>query len=132
MADVSYMAAVGHNNPGGMVRLAFQPATPEGIQWPELVYGGDGSANYNGTPFVVLKFSGGIDEDDRNQVIGQFGLGDSLASGPVAYANVTVQIPDNDGSAIVCNGIASLPERKRRTFGFYEDFEITITDLEVI
>lgn len=132
MPDVIYQVALGWDNTAGYARMVLQPATPEGIKWPELIFAGDGSAAYNGFAQTDLLFAGGYEDAERNALMAQFGLTDSLASGPTASAKVTVRLPDNDGSAIDVNAWAILPERKRRRWGFYEDFTISLNIVEVV
>ena len=102
-----------------------QPRMPNGIEYPEIAYGGDLSASQIGTPSFVLVWSNTMSRYNMNYINTQAGLNAQYGS-EVDYAEVTVRVRDNNGDPftgkddwIIVNAIAQrVREMSRFTIGW--------------
>lgn len=108
-----------------------QPRMPRGIEYPEIVYGGDLSAGQIGTPTFDLVWSNTIDRYTMNALNIQAGLNAKYGS-EVDSAEVTVRIRDNDGDVttrkddwIIVNAVAQRTREYRRAYIGWENHSIT-------
>lgn len=122
-----YQVAIGHDNAAGLSTITPQPATPDGLRYPEINYGGDGTASFNGHLTADLVWNNLVDRDRRAVIAAQFGLSDTVAS-----ALVTVRILKNDDTFANFNCTANATLGARRTPVAWQDFRIILTKLEAL
>ncbi len=126
----NYAILAGFNaDENDLVPFDPQPRMPNGIQYPEIVYGGDLSASQIGTPTFDLVWSNTMSRYNMNYINTQAGLNAQYGS-EIDSAEVTVRIRDNDGDEttgkdnwIVVNAVAQRArEMKRFTIGWNDHF----------
>lgn len=127
----NYAIAPGFNNAAGLVAFDPQPKMPRGIEYPEIVYGGDLSSGQIGTPTFDLLWSNTLDRYTMNALLIQAGLNAKYGS-EIDSVEVTVRIRDNDGDVttrkddwIVVNAVAQRPREYRRAYIGWENHAIT-------
>lgn len=126
-----YEIAAGFNNSAGLAPFAPQPKMPRGLEYPEVVFGGDLSASQIGTASFDLVWSNTISRYGMNYLLTQAGLNAAYGS-EVDSAQVTVRVRDNAGDAItgkdnwiVLNAVAQRPRDYKRFYIGWSDHVIT-------
>jgi len=76
-----YRIADGHDQEASFADINPQPAS-EAVRMPELVYYGNGQAEFNGTPFADLVWSG-LSRAQYSALRTQLGVSDTVASNDV-------------------------------------------------
>lgn len=123
---MTYQVADGNDNAAGLATVTPQPASPDGLQYAEVVDAADGTADFQGFPFMDLVWTS-LERTDRNTIATAFGLSDTVASN-----EVTVAIPLNTGSFVNRNATAKLLPRTQRGFVFVPDFTIRLVKIREI
>jgi hypothetical protein len=122
---------------GDLVPFAPQPKMPRGIEYPEIVYGGDLSAAQIGTATFDLVWSNTITRYAMNNILIQAGLNAKFGS-EIDSVEVTVRIRDNDGDSttlmddwIIVNAVAQRPREYRRFYIGWANHVITFQVIEL-
>lgn len=128
-----WQVAAGHGNIEGLVDMVQEPALPRGIEYPELRFAASGSATWHGAAFgdlewnVLLRMPADETPSQRDQLLTQFGLSDTVASGPV-----TVRLRNNSGVVALYNATAILLSPGTRAQGRWERLVIRLRALVAI
>ncbi len=122
----SYQVADGKDNAAGLIDISPQPASPDGVRYPELVFSADGSAHFHGWAYIDLVWNS-IDRASYNAILTAFGL-----SQTVAHNAVTVKIRDNDDTFRVYNGDAIRLQEEQRRLVFWKQLTIRVNNLELV
>lgn len=109
---MAYEIVVGWDDSAGLVELDPQPATPDGMLYPEVTpfpmgYG------YNGRPYIDVTWNA-ADRDQYNDILTAHGLSDTVAS-----AECTAMIRKNDNTFADANVIANYTQEARRQMAFW-------------
>jgi hypothetical protein len=112
---MNYAIADGWNNEAGLTPFLLQPKQPNGITYPEQVFGGDLSSGFIGTPKVELVWSNTITRENKSLLLAQADL--SLNYGSEVTSNrVTLRILDDDEEWIVVNATIHAPRETERFY----------------
>lgn len=103
-----YQIADGFNNAGSLATITPQPAAPDGIRYPELVFYGNGQADFDGALYVDLYWTA-LTRAQYNTLRTLFGLSDTVASN-----DVTVRLRTNADSWANYNATAIYLHTERR------------------
>lgn len=118
----SYQIADGHDNEASFAAISPQPAS-EAVRAPELVYYGDGSAEFVGAAFVELRWSS-LSRTQYTALRTQLGISDTVASN-----EVTIKLRLNDDTFDDYNGtLVYLRTERRMPYG-WRDFSVRVKDL---
>lgn len=123
----SYSIKTGFNQSlVNLVPFILQPRMTRGIEYAEIVYGGDLSSSQIGTPAFDLVWSNTITRENMNLLLAQAGLSAKYGS-EVDWAQVTVLVKDNEGeeSWIRLNAVAQRPRDYKRHYIGWADHVIT-------
>jgi hypothetical protein len=122
---MSYQAVSGWNNPGTLIDLDPQPATPDAMQVAREVEAASGLTYADGKTFVELVYTI-LQPEEFTAINTQLGgLSVTMRS-----AEVTVRVKGNDDTYANYNAIAHYPKRIQRTpTGFRNvTYEITLVE----
>lgn len=117
-----YQVADGHDNEAGFAAVTPPPAS-DGLRMPELIFNGDGSAEFAGLPTLDLVWSA-ISREQRNTLLTAFGLSDTVASNAV-----TVQVLGNDNAFGNWNATAVYLRSERREPYGWSTFTIRLIQM---
>lgn len=123
---MTYRVALNHNNVAGLADMNPQPAAPEGVRYPELLYSGNGHAIVNGFRQIKLVWSA-ITISQYNNILSQFDLSETTRS-----RNVTVRIRRNDGAFTNANAVAILPDEATREYALWKNLVILLNKVSYI
>ena len=105
--------------------LAPQPALPEGLRYPELLYYGEGGVEFNGQLNGELVWNDGLSVTERNTILTAFGVSDSVASNDVT---VNIKLNTDSWLRVNCKAVYTQTDR-RRPYG-RENLRIQLNNLE--
>lgn len=119
---MAYQIADGHDQEASFADITPQPAS-EAVRSPELVYYGNGQAEFVGTPYVDLLWSG-LSRAQYNTLRTQLGISDTVASN-----DVTVRILLNSDSFGNYNATLIYLRSERREFWGWSRFSVRLNNL---
>lgn len=117
-----YRIADGHDNEAAFADMTPQPAS-EAIRAPELVFYGNGQAEFEGTPYVDLLWSG-LSRAQYNTLRTQLGVSDTVASN-----DVTVRLRLNDDTFGNYNATLIYLRSERREPWGWSRFSVRLNNL---
>lgn len=117
-----YRIADGFDNEAGFADINPQPAS-EAVRYPELVYYGNGQAEFDGAPYVELLWSG-LSRTQYNALRTQLGVSDTVASN-----DVTVRIRLNDNTFDDYNATLIYLRSERREPWGWSRFSVRLNNL---
>lgn len=117
-----YRIADGFDNEVSFADMTPQPAS-EAVRYPELVYYGNGQADFDGSPFVDLLWSG-LSRSGYNTLRTQLGISDTVASN-----DVTVRIRLNDNTFGNYNATLIYLRTERREPWGWSRFSVRLNNL---
>lgn len=119
-----YRVGIGFDN-DTLADIDPQPKQPNGIQYPQKVYGGRLNVGLRGTAFTALLWTNTIERDTPQDIAEQFGL--SLLFGEeIPSSEVTIELLDNDDNWIIVNAVAEIPDELNRFWIGFNDFGIIL------
>lgn len=120
---VEYQVALDWDNDDDLKRIVPQPASPDAMQVPDVRWNGNMEISYHGADYMDLVWTM-AEHGQRATINQQFGVSKSAPA-----REVTVQIPDDDGEAIVRNAVANLMPQTRRTKLGHRNHIIRLTNI---
>ncbi len=117
-----YRIADGHDQEASFADINPQPAS-EAVRMPELVYYGNGQAEFNGTPFADLVWSG-LSRAQYSALRTQLGVSDTVASN-----DVTIRLRLNSDSFGNYNATLIYLRTERREMWGWSRFSIRLNNL---
>jgi len=117
-----YRIADGHDQEASFTDINPQPAS-EAVRMPELVYYGNGQAEFNGTPFADLVWSG-LSRAQYSALRTQLGVSDTVASN-----DVTIRLRLNSDSFGNYNATLIYLRTERREMWGWSRFSIRLNNL---
>lgn len=123
-----YAVADGYDQiEASLVALNPQPALPEQIRFAELEFYGDGHADFNGYRNAELVWSPDLSTEDRNNVLSQLGLSDTVASN-----EITINLKLNDDTWDIMNAVAVYLQSENRTQLGKRDLRVALQRIEAV
>lgn len=117
-----YRIADGHDQEANFADIAPQPAS-EAVRMPELVYYGNGQAEFVGLPFLDLAWSG-LSRAQYNALRTQLGISDTVASN-----DVTVKLRLNSDTFDDYNATLIYLRTERREAWGWSRFSVRLNNL---
>lgn len=117
-----YRIADGHDQEASFADINPQPAS-EAVRMPELVYYGNGQAEFNGTPFADLVWSG-LSRAQYSALRTQLGVSDTVASN-----DVTIRLRLNSDSFGNYNATLIYLRTERREMWGWSRFSVRLNNL---
>lgn len=123
---MTYKWADGHNNEASLAELDPQPASPDGVRYPDTRWAANGAAVPHGFAFVELVWNS-LTRDQYNSILTAFGLSAST------YSNDgTARIRLNDDTFANRNATAVYIQDAQRKIAFWRNLTIRLNKLEAI
>lgn len=117
-----YRIADGHDQEASFADIAPQPAS-EAVRAPEIVYYGNGTAEFAGAPFADLLWSG-LSRAQYNALRTQLGVSDTVASN-----DVTVRLRLNNDTFGNYNATLIYLRTERREVWGWSRFSVRLNNL---